>query len=122
MSIPQQPSYTAPGPAPETRTYGAPTGQATPSGPFAPLASFNAFALVAIITVCLSPLLGLVLGHIGLSKIKRTGEAGRGFAITAICIGYVAVAGIVLYVIFAAVWLSLLIGMVGRFTTYGYGY
>jgi len=31
---------------------------------------------------------GIVLSHIGLSQIKRTGESGRGFALAGIIVGY----------------------------------
>jgi peptidyl-prolyl cis-trans isomerase B (cyclophilin B) len=31
---------------------------------------------------------GIVLSHIGLSQIKRTGEAGHGFALAGLIVGY----------------------------------
>ena len=31
---------------------------------------------------------GIVLSHIGMSQIKRTGESGRGFALAGIIVGY----------------------------------
>ena len=31
---------------------------------------------------------GIVLSHIGLSQIKRTGESGRGFALAGLVVGY----------------------------------
>jgi len=31
---------------------------------------------------------GIVLSHIGLSQIKRTGESGRGFALAGLIVGY----------------------------------
>ncbi|MFJ3393814.1 DUF4190 domain-containing protein [Leifsonia aquatica] len=85
----------------------------------APLASHNVFALLSIITVCMNPLLGLVLGHIGLTKIKRTREAGRGLALTAVILGYAAIAAGLLYISFLGVWLGLALGAVGQLANYG---
>ena len=31
---------------------------------------------------------GIVLSHIGMSQIKRTGESGRGFALAGLIVGY----------------------------------
>jgi peptidyl-prolyl cis-trans isomerase B (cyclophilin B) len=31
---------------------------------------------------------GIVLSHIGMSQIKRTGESGRGFALAGLVVGY----------------------------------
>jgi hypothetical protein len=52
---------------------------------------------------------GIVLGHIGLHQIKRTGENGRGFGVAALVMGYIqvgiwvlaAIVGIVILVLFA---------------------
>lgn len=52
---------------------------------------------------------GIVLGHIGLHQIKRTGEAGHGLGVAALIIGYIqvglwflaAVAGIIFLIIVA---------------------
>ena len=41
----------------------------------------NAVAMVAIVMVFFNPLAGLILGHIALAQIKKTGEDGRGAAL-----------------------------------------
>ena len=48
---------------------------------------------------------GIVLSHIGLSQIKRTGESGRGFAVAGLVVGYcllgLSVLGVIIVVILA---------------------
>ena len=63
------------------------------------LAEMNAFALIAIVLAFVQPLAGIVFGHMGLSQIKRNGDAGRGVALTALIIGYVTVAGLAIVVL-----------------------
>ncbi|MCB0911086.1 MAG: DUF4190 domain-containing protein [Propionibacteriaceae bacterium] len=52
----------------------------------------NVFAILAIVTVWFTGILGLVFGYIALSQIKRTGERGAGMAKAAVVIGWIAVA------------------------------
>ena len=52
---------------------------------------WNVLAILAIITVWFTVILGLVFGHIALSQIMRTGERGRGLALTAVIVGWLAV-------------------------------
>ncbi|WP_210479715.1 DUF4190 domain-containing protein [Naasia sp. SYSU D00948] len=71
-----------------------------PSYASAPSAYDRPLNVMSIIAFILSlvglSLFAVILGHIGMSQIKRTGERGRGFAIAALVIGYV---GIVLSII-----------------------
>jgi peptidyl-prolyl cis-trans isomerase B (cyclophilin B) len=50
---------------------------------------------------------GIVLSHIGMSQIKRTGESGRGFALAGLIVGYcllgLSVLAIIVVVILAVV-------------------
>ncbi len=52
---------------------------------------WNVMAILAIITVWFTVILGLIFGHIALSQIKKTGERGRGLALTAVIVGWLAV-------------------------------
>ncbi|MBA8815209.1 ABC-type antimicrobial peptide transport system permease subunit [Microbacterium halimionae] len=58
--------------------------------------STNLFAILSIIFVWFGALFGLIFGYIALSQIKRTGEGGRGIALAAVIIGWVAVASAVI--------------------------
>ena len=49
----------------------------------------NTLALVAFIGSFFVSLVGIIVGHIALSQIKRTGEKGHGFALAGTIIGYV---------------------------------
>jgi hypothetical protein len=49
----------------------------------------NSVAMVAIVMVFFNPLAGLILGHIALVQIKRTGEAGRTSALVATVVGWI---------------------------------
>ena len=55
-------------------------------------AKTNTLAIVALISSFFISLLGVILGHVALGQIKRTGEGGRGLAIAALVIGYVSIA------------------------------
>ncbi|GAA4771691.1 DUF4190 domain-containing protein [Microbacterium gilvum] len=95
MSTPNYP----PGPDPQQPSgYGSPSSYGTPGEPPAyPAAGYgspapaqtNTMAIVSIIVVWFVSLLGIILGHIALSQIKRTGEGGRGIALTAVVAGYI---------------------------------
>lgn len=68
--------------------------------------STNVFAVLALVFGIIGGLLGLVFGHIALSQIRRTGEAGRGMAIAGLALGYITLTFILLgmigYSIFVA--------------------
>lgn len=49
----------------------------------------NAVAMVAIVFVFFNPIAGLVLAHIALIQIKRTGENGRSSALVAAVLGWI---------------------------------
>lgn len=51
----------------------------------------NTMAILAIIFGFFGGILGIVFGHIALSQIRRTGEGGRGLAITGLVFGYIGV-------------------------------
>ena len=57
----------------------------------APGTRTNPLAVVALIGVFILGIIGVLFGHIALSKIKRTGERGRGIALFAVLFGYVRV-------------------------------
>lgn len=59
----------------------------------------NTLAIIALVGALLIPIAGVICGHIALSQIRRTGEAGRGLAITGLVIGYLYLAFIVLVAI-----------------------
>lgn len=44
-------------------------------------------------------LVGLVLGHVALAQIKRTGQEGRGMALTGVVIGWIPVALVLLWLL-----------------------
>jgi hypothetical protein len=56
---------------------------------------------------------GIVLSHIGMSQIKRTGESGRGFALAGIIVGYcivgLSVLAVVIIIVLALIFPLLLV-------------
>jgi hypothetical protein len=48
----------------------------------------NAVAMVAIVLVFFNPIAGLILAHIALIQIKKTGENGRTSALVAAVVGW----------------------------------
>jgi hypothetical protein len=69
-------------------------GAPIPAPPMVVGASFsarnrtNTMAVLAIIFGFFVGILGIVFGHVALSQISRTGEGGRGLAITGLVFGY----------------------------------
>jgi hypothetical protein len=93
-----------------------PTGQSPTSGAYRsgvvahseamnPPAIISAIAGILTWTVCpfLAAIVAVVAGHIALSQIRRVRQAGRGWAVTGIILGYLSVA---FWVVFA-VWVLL---------------
>ncbi len=60
---------------------------------------YNTMSIVAFILAFFVSIVGIILGFVALSQIKRTGEQGRGLALAAVIIGFVEVAiGIVVFI------------------------
>lgn len=74
----------------------------------------NVLAIVGIILAFFVPLVGVILGFVARSQIKRTGEKGSGLALAAIIVG---LAIIVIYVIGVIVF-SVAAANSGMTTTY----
>ncbi|GAA4143959.1 DUF4190 domain-containing protein [Leifsonia shinshuensis] len=81
-------------------------GQAQPPYPYAspPAPRTNVLAIVSLVSAFAVSIVAVITGHIALSQIKRTGEAGRGMALAGLIIGYVGIAFVALFFI---VWLVL---------------
>jgi hypothetical protein len=69
-------------------------------GPLARPGQTNTFAIVALVLGFFGGFLAIPFGHIALSQIRRTGEAGRGIAIAGLVLGYLSLISIVALAIF----------------------
>ncbi|CAN5311332.1 hypothetical protein BH09ACT1_BH09ACT1_25430 [soil metagenome] len=73
---------------------------------YTPAPRTNVLAIIALILGIIVPIGGIITGHIALSQIKKTGEAGHGLALAGTILGYVltvlGLIGIVLYIAFFA--------------------
>lgn len=78
----------------------------------------NTYALVAIITTFMMPLAGIIFGHLGLSQIKRTGDGGRGLALTALIYGYAVFAIGAAFVVFYVGFIFMMIGTFASVDSY----
>lgn len=82
-----------PGPYPQSAPVGAPgtagVAQAVEPGT-------NTLAIVSLILAFICSPAAIITGHIALSKVKQTGEKGRGLALAGTIIGYVSVGGAIL--------------------------
>lgn len=90
----QPPTHQGPAYAPPA--YGAPAPQST-----------NGLAIAAFVLAFFACVIGLILGYVARSQIKRTGEGGAGLALAAIIIGWVeiglaalVVAGYLFFILF----------------------
>ena len=60
-----------------------------PAAPAPAAGNTNTLAIIALIAGIVVAPVGIVLGFIALGQIKKTGEAGKGFATWGIIIGFV---------------------------------
>jgi hypothetical protein len=85
-----------------------------PSPTYAPGPPTNTLAIIALVLSLVGVSLGgVICGHIALSQIRRTGEAGHGLALAGVIIGYVFLGLTVLFVIGYIVVIALAIGAAG---------
>lgn len=89
QQAPGQPYPQAPG-----QPYAQAPGQPYPYGaqPISPKPPTSTLAIVSLILGIIVAPAGIITGHMALSKIKRTGEGGRGLALAGTIIGYVGTA------------------------------
>ena len=92
MSDPTPPPYGTPsyGPPPAGPAYGTPPGH--PAGPYGqPYVTrrTNPMAIAAFVTGLLGfAIIPVVLGHLGLAQIRRTGDGGGWMAVIGLVLGY----------------------------------
>lgn len=122
--IPPVPSPATPPPAvpPAQPVYPA-YGQPAASGYYAP--PTNTLAIVGMvlslvgILIGVTAIVGAILGHVALGQIKRTGEGGRGMALTAVIAGWV-VTG--LWLLFWIAYIVIIVIFLGYASSTGYQY
>lgn len=102
-AAPQAPAYPAYNSAP-----GYPGGQAYAApAPTNPLAITALIAGIAgfIILPFIGSLVAIITGHMALSKLKTSGEQGRGMALAGVIMGYVGIAlGVLSLILLVALW------------------
>jgi Domain of unknown function (DUF4190) len=96
----QEPGYS------EVPGYAAAPGYAAG---YTPTPKTNVLAIVAIILGFVVPIGGIITGHIALSQIKKTGEAGHGLALAGTILGYVLSAG---WIIFWIVYIIIIVSAI----------
>ena len=85
---------------------------------YAPARPNNILAILSLVASCVSVILpganiaGIIMGHIALVQIKRTGEGGHGLALAGVIIGY-CVTGIAILVVIA--YIVVLVAFAGFF-------
>ena len=101
------PAYEAPPAYGATQSYVAAPGYGATQGytPYPAPAKTNALAVISMIAsivgfIWILPFIGsvagVIMGHISLRQIPRTGETGRGMALAGLIVGYVGLAFFVL--------------------------
>ncbi|MFC9559334.1 DUF4190 domain-containing protein [Agromyces sp. NPDC056965] len=68
--------------------------------PSAPAEKWNVLSIVGfVLSIVGFNIVAIVLGFIGLSQVKKTGERGRGLALAAVIIGFASIViGIILFI------------------------
>jgi len=118
-AVPEPTPTPAPAATPAATPYTAPaatpyTASAAPAGAGRPT---NVLAIIALIAAFVFPIAGIIVGHIALSQIKKTGEAGHGLALWGTILGYVFTVGYILLFLLAFLLPLLFLGAAG-YTTY----
>jgi len=73
-----------------------PTPYAAPAA-YAPAAPWNVLSIVSLVSSIIGfHLVGVILGHISLGQIKRTGEQGNVLAIIGLVLGYLGLAAVLI--------------------------
>ena len=67
--------------------YGAQPGYGQPM--YAPVATTNTLAILALVFAFVFPLAAIVLGHLAKKQIRQTGEQGEGLATAGLVLGYI---------------------------------
>jgi hypothetical protein len=88
--------------------------QATETKPTNTMALVGFILSLAGFVTGITAIPGIILGHIGLHQIKRTGEAGHGLGVAALIMGYIQVgliflaviAAIIVFVLFGVAWIN----------------
>jgi Domain of unknown function (DUF4190) len=62
----------------------------------------NVLAIVSLVLAFVVSLGAVITGHIALSQIKKTGEAGHGLALAGVILGYI---GLAVGAIFVVIWI-----------------
>jgi hypothetical protein len=62
------------------------------SGEGASVARTNPLAVASLVSAFFVPIAAIVLGHLALGQITRSGEQGRGLAVAGLVLGYGAIA------------------------------
>ena len=96
-------------PRPAREAYGTPPisglSSVAPPGP-----GYNPLAIVALLLAFAIPPAAIVLGHVALGQIRRSGQKGRDVGIIALVLGYVLTAFVVIALL---IWLAVIITVIG---------
>ena len=107
----ESPALASPVGDPRNQGYYVPQPQALPR---AASGDLNDLAVVALIASCIGlSIPGLVMGHIALGQIKRTGQTGHGFALAAVIVGWVVTVLVALAVVAFIVFMIVVLSVAG---------
>ncbi|MBL3698649.1 DUF4190 domain-containing protein [Leucobacter luti] len=104
----QTPAQGAPAYAQQQPYRGAQSPAPAPVG--TTLDKTNTFAFLSIILAFIAPIAGIVFGHMGLSQIKRTGDSGRGIALTGLIISYAWFAFLAVFIVLYVGFILMIVG------------
>jgi hypothetical protein len=106
-----------PPPLPAGESLSVPTPVVVPKYSSASTATpgeLNDLAVIALIASCVGLAIpGIVMGHIALSQIRKSGETGHGLALAAVIVGYVLTVVVLIFVVFIVFVTFAAIGLAG---------
>jgi hypothetical protein len=105
----------------------APYGYAAPAYPYAAAPKTNALAITSLVAAIagfvilpfIASIVAVITGHISLRQLRTSGEGGRGMALAGTIVGWVGVAGGILFIILMIVLWSVAFAGIS-YSTYDY--
>jgi peptidyl-prolyl cis-trans isomerase B (cyclophilin B) len=84
-----------------------------PASAYAPSRPTNILAIISLVASCIGfTVPGVIMGHIALYQIKKSGEQGHGLALAGVIVGYSLLAiTLVLIVVYVLVFVGLFVWM-----------
>jgi hypothetical protein len=92
-----------------------------PAPVYTPQRPTNVLAIISLIASCVGfTVPGIIMGHIALHQIKRTGEGGHGLALAGVIVGYALLAVAIILIVIYVIFIVFIIGVTGAASNFNF--